>query len=233
MTKYLLAAGASALLVLSLFLPIRSQPPDFGDLARWNSVLIGDGTRDFCSGTIIGGGQDVGGEYSIVLTAAHCTTGKVFTITRKIKAGNDIVIDDTHPAALLGQDVVGDVAILRSYTPNKGECIPVARDFTYTRGTHVYTLSNPMIILYAAVTYGIVSAPVRVLPVSGVPTKVWMADAPTLPGSSGGAALDEWGQLIGVDTGGIQGSSFSFWSPVSAANFLILTLNLEKEVCRG
>jgi len=206
--------------------------PDWDTMAKWDSVLLGSGERNFCSGTIIGGGTDQAGEYSIILTAAHCANSDKHTVTRNVSFAGGVIVD-TEVAVLLGKDEAADVAIFRSAINRGGTCVPLERNATYTRGDEVYALANPFIVFYASLTKGIISAPARSIMISAKIIGLFQVDAQGAPGSSGGAVLNRYGYLIGTVTGGAPGTSIGLVAPVLGAIALIDKLNIGEHVCYG
>ena len=206
--------------------------PNWTAMARWDIILLGSSGRNFCSGTVIGGGRDEVGEYAIILSAAHCANSPDYTVSRKIDFAGGI-ITDTKPAILLGKDAVADVAIFRSPISSNHTCVSLRRNVEYTRGDTVYILANPLITFYTALTKGVVSAPLRVFPINTIVMYLFQIDAQAAPGSSGGAVLDADGYLIGTVTGGVPGTAISVIAPVSGAISLIDKLNIGEDICYG
>jgi len=67
-------------------------------------------------------------------------------------------------------------------------------------GEPVYALGNPLGYLYGSFTEGIVSAPVRSIAQSGISTSLIQTSAPLNQGNSGGALINEAGQVVGITT---------------------------------
>jgi len=67
-------------------------------------------------------------------------------------------------------------------------------------GDPVYALGNPLGYLYGSLTEGIVSAPTRSVALDGKSLTLIQTSAPLNQGNSGGALLNEYGQVVGVTT---------------------------------
>ena len=67
-------------------------------------------------------------------------------------------------------------------------------------GDNVYALGNPLGYLYGSLTEGIVSAPTRNVNMGGRNMTLIQTSAPLNQGNSGGALLNESGQVVGVTT---------------------------------
>lgn len=208
-------------------IPVK-MPASWDELAEYNSVLIGANGKDFCSGVVIGHGVDGSGEFSIISSAAHCFKYNKFGI--EVTRGKD-----RNTGILLSIDPVGDVAILKSSLKANGQCIKVAAEAVeYKRGASVVLLANPYIAYFQTTAFGAIVAPVMTVPFSsGDETEVFMTTAQSTGGSSGGGLLDIYGRMIGVNSGSINGTVFSFSAPVSKLKFLIQKLNIGEHICYG
>ena len=103
----------------------------------------------------------------------------------------------TSSARLVGYDQDMDLAVLKI---NKDGLIPA--EFAASRdlvpGQKVYAIGNPMGYLYGTITDGIVSYVRRPVVVSGRSMTLIQTNAALNSGSSGGALVNAWGQVVGI-----------------------------------
>lgn len=78
---------------------------------------------------------------------------------------------------------------------------------TLTVGNTVYALGNPLGYLYGSFTDGIVSALARSINVGGYTMSLIQTTAPLNSGNSGGALLNEYGQVVGITSAKITSDS--------------------------
>lgn len=104
---------------------------------------------------------------------------------------------ETSSAKLVGCDPDMDLAVLKI---NKDGLIPA--EFAASRdlvpGQKVYAIGNPMGYLYGTITDGIVSYVRRPVVVSGRSMTLIQTNAALNSGSSGGALVNAWGQVVGI-----------------------------------
>lgn len=103
----------------------------------------------------------------------------------------------TSSARLVGCDPDMDLAVLKI---DKDNLIPA--EFAPSRdlvpGQTVYAIGNPMGYLYGSITDGIVSYVRRPVVVSGRSMTLIQTNAALNSGSSGGALVNAWGQVVGI-----------------------------------
>lgn len=126
-----------------------------------------------------------------------------------------------RPATVVGRDPLSDLAVLRVDETD----LPAAEfldDFDQVEvGQYAVALGSPL-GLEASVTFGIVSAVQREIPVAGSlgATDLVQTDAPISPGNSGGALCDADARVIGINvaaasaTTGAQSIGFAIPSDV-------------------
>lgn len=149
----------------------------------------------------------------MILTNAHVVDG-ADTVTVLLKDGRSLV------GKVLGQDNLTDVAVIKIQANN----LPVVQMGDSDRlrpGEWAIAIGNPL-GLDNTVTAGIISATGRTSGDVGVPDKrvgFIQTDAAINPGNSGGPLLNQYGQVIGMNTaiisGGAQGLSFAI--PIKTA----------------
>ena len=143
--------------------------------------------------------------------------GLVVTNEHVIRGANSISVimyDGTlHEAALLGEDDLTDLAVLRID----------ATDLTYLTfcdssllnvGKRVAAIGNPLGVLENSMTVGYISALDREINVEGIPLRMLQTDAAINGGNSGGPLINMQGRVIGVVTAksvgtGIEGLGFA------------------------
>lgn len=148
----------------------------------------------------------------LILTNSHVVDG-ADTVTVLLKDGRSL------QGKVLGQDSLTDVAVVKIQANN----LPVVQvgDSDQLRpGEWAIAIGNPL-GLDNTVTAGIISATGRTSGDIGVPDKrvgFIQTDAAINPGNSGGPLLNQYGQVIGMNTaiiGGAQGLGFAI--PIKTA----------------
>lgn len=149
----------------------------------------------------------------LILTNSHVVNG-ADSVTVLLKDGR------TLKGKVLGQDSLTDVAVVKIQANN----LPVAQmgDSDQLRpGEWAIAIGNPL-GLDNTVTAGIISATGRTSGDIGVPDKrvgFIQTDAAINPGNSGGPLLNQFGQVVGMNTaiigGGAQGLGFAI--PIKTA----------------
>jgi S1-C subfamily serine protease len=137
-------------------------------------------------------------------------------------------------AAVVGTDPDDDIALLR-LDAHGLRAIEFGDSDALKVGELAIAIGNPL-GLQATVTVGVVSAVRRTLRGVGgrLIEDVIQTDAALNPGNSGGALVDAWGRLIGVNTavvGGAQGLCFAV--PVNTAARAVPELMRNGRVARG
>ncbi len=232
-------------LLLGFFLSIESRadwPIDrMNEQIEKTNVIVGSG----CSGTFIEPLKD-----RLVLTAHHCInrqlveetvetidpkTGEISTkrIQKRLPltiavskiVDYEYVSRTEHLVKIVADDPQNDIAILQvvdaDFVP--GMAAPLAPDtYQYRRGLRVYAVGNPAVEFDNSITEGIISAPMRPVDFgTGYTFKMFQHSAATIGGNSGGAVLNEDGELIGTTTGGIPGAPVGFSIPISFTKELL------------
>jgi len=121
-------------------------------------------------------------------------------------------------ASVIGFDEGFDLAVLK-FDPD-GVALSPARlgdSDELAVGDRVYALGNPMGYLRGSMSTGVVSALDRDDDASGSPLGLIQTDAALNPGSSGGALLNESGQVVGITCAKITGLSREGGEPVEDA----------------
>ena len=132
--------------------------------------------------------------------------GYIVTNNHVVEGGDSIAVtlDDgeTYAAELVGTDVKSDIAVLKIDAQN----LPAAEfgDSSQVEvGEAAIAIGNPL-GLNGTVTAGIISAVDREIQVGSSNMVLLQTDASINPGNSGGALLNEYGQVIGVNSAKIS-----------------------------
>ncbi len=148
-----------------------------------------------------------------ILTNAHVVDG-ADTVTVLLKDGRSL------QGKVLGQDNLTDVAVIKIQASNL-PVVQMGNSDQLRPGEWAIAIGNPL-GLDNTVTAGIISATGRTSGDVGVPDKrvgFIQTDAAINPGNSGGPLLNQYGQVIGMNTaiisGGAQGLSFAI--PIKTA----------------
>lgn len=216
--------------------------PEIHNLANSTVLVLGMGTREHCSATVIDNRKN------LAATANHCAelartvvyyvdwTDKVskkvkyefyvpMVVTqRKMKESGEIYSKQVCEAKVLGVDVDKDIALLKIESRCKfdGE-VRLSTDVV-NYGDTVYTMGNPFMI-YNAVSEGKVTQPkARHENISEGDLPVIMIQGQIAPGSSGGALVNAKGEYIGTTNWGT--GMLAFASPVEHLVNLMRKLNV-------
>ncbi len=153
-------------------------------------------------GVSVGTGVVVSAE-GYVLTNYHIIDGTVSVRVLPLEGGYRYV-----GARVIGCDEEFDLAVLK-FDPDGLELTParLGDSDQLSVGERVYAVGNPMGYLLGSMSTGIVSALGRDEQESGSALGLIQTDTPLNPGSSGGALLNEAGQVVGITSAKITGLS--------------------------
>ncbi len=155
------------------------------------------------------------GNYTYILTCAHVISDTGVSVKILLEDGT------TYDAEIVGFDEQTDVGVLRVKTNNL--TCAVFGDFEKLKvGSAVYAVGNPGgSEFFGSVTNGIVSAISRSINNEiGYTMDCIQHNAAINPGNSGGALLNEYGQVIGINSSKIASTEYegmSFSVPISTA----------------
>ncbi len=152
-----------------------------------------------------------------IVTNAHVVAGST---------GINVELDngETYSARLIGIDAKTDLAVIKIEAPGL-----IAAEFgnsdTVEVGETVVAIGNPGgSTLAGSVTQGIVSAVNRMIKDGGYSSSFIQTDAAINPGNSGGALVNEYGQVIGINSSKIAAVDYEgigFAIPISEAKPVI------------
>lgn len=155
------------------------------------------------------------GKSTYILTCAHVISDSGINVKILLEDGT------TYDADIVGYDQQTDVGVLRVAT-TKLTCAEFG-DFSKLKvGSNVYAVGNPGgSEFFGSVTNGIVSAISRSINNEiGYTMECIQHNAAINPGNSGGALLNEYGQVIGINSSKIASTEYegmSFSIPISTA----------------
>lgn len=253
-TKRLVALGcliaSYVFLVWAPLTPAKAEEGDTWGIDAINdyidkaNVLIGDETRDFCSGTVISIKD------RLILSADHCVqdrvsreekefvdpeTGEItkktiekkldLVVSKQVVKDYEVVSRQSYTAKIWARDPEHDIAILQiidtDYRPDY-EAALAPDDYKIRRGETVYVVGNPGGEFDNSLSKGIVSATERTLDFgTGQKIRVFQLDAVAIGGNSGGSVLNEKGQIIGTLNAILRNTSISFAIPISITKDLL------------
>ena len=197
------------------------------------NFIVGRG----CSGTLIST------EYRLILTAHHCVSGDIKTVTRK-EIGPDGKVEEveyekrnrvtisqkdyakyetvgaiSYQTEIIAYDKAHDLALLQLVGVNLRSSMsaPIRNaEVDIMRGERVFAVGNPL-GFDATITSGVVSSTNRKFKVSWDQIDelaLIQFDANVNGGNSGGALYDDTGRVIGVVVAGVRGSDLGFAIPI-------------------
>ncbi len=175
-------------------------PKQIFELANKASVLVltGEGAgrlRSIGTGVLIS-------DNGLILTALHVIKGASEV---QVRTSDGEIYDHVQ---LLGSDDRRDVAALKIPAANLPFLTSGTQD-ALEQGETVFTVNNGNGLGWSA-SEGILSAvrPASDIPGAGTGFRLIQFTAPTAPGASGGALVNDHGFLIGIITSGLPGSAF-------------------------
>ncbi len=129
--------------------------------------------------------------------------GYIVTNNHVIDGATDLEITlnnrKKYKATLIGTDAKHDIALLKIETKGELPYIPFSNSDTIKIGEWVLAVGNPY-NLTSTVTAGIVSAKGRDLQGNSATDSFIQTDAAVNPGNSGGALVNTFGELVGINT---------------------------------
>lgn len=149
------------------------------------------------------------------------TDGYIVTNQHVIDGATEVEIvlntGKTYTAKIVGEDAKTDLAVLK-ITPDKNEKLTAAvlgNSTTVEVGELAVAIGNPMGMEFSgSVTAGIVSAVNRTMSIENRTYNLIQTDAAINNGNSGGALINQYGEVIGINsvklsTTGVEGMGFA------------------------
>ena len=146
-----------------------------------------------------------------IVTNAHVVTGAY-----SIK----VILSDSseYPAALVGSDTITDLAVVR-IDKNDLTAAEFGNSEQMRVGEFVIAIGNPGgLELQGSVTYGMVSAVNREIRTTNSTLVCIQTDAAINPGNSGGALVNQFGQVIGINSAKIASENYESLGFAIASN---------------
>ncbi len=180
--------------------------------------------------------QEVFGSGVIISPDGYAVTN--WHVVDKAVSINCVLYDERQvKVQLIGSDRDTDLALLKLPDPAEGKTYPYAR-FANTAGAQegdfVMALGSPF-GFQRSISLGIISNAQRYI---GFDTEykynTWIqTDAAINPGNSGGPLIDTRGNIVGINTLGIDGSGIGFSIPASHVQTVVERLKREGKVARA
>lgn len=170
-------------------------------------------------GTTTQGGSGSGviiSEDGYIMTNNHVVSG----------ASNlQVVMDngDTYDAMLIGTDAKTDLAVIKVQATGLAAAT-LGKSSELNIGEMAVAIGNPLGDLYGSVTQGIISAVNRTITIDGQSMTLLQTDAAINPGNSGGALVNQYGEIIGVNSAkstGVDVEGIGFAIPIDDAKPII------------
>lgn len=167
-------------------------------------------------------GTDKSGKYTYILTCAHVIDSAQDANTRITVQDSD---GNTHDASLVGLDSKTDIGVIK-VAGTGFTAAEFGDSSTLRKGQKVFAIGNPGgMEFFGSFTEGMISSIDRpISSESGYEMKCIQHTTPINSGNSGGALLNEFGQVIGINSSkivstGYEGMAFSI--PISDAKPII------------
>jgi serine protease Do len=135
-------------------------------------------------------------------------------------------------AKVLGQDPVGDLALLQIDTDHPLPVAPLGSSTTLKVGEFVVAIGSPFGFEHT-ITFGIVSGKKRRLLRSGVVGGFIQTDASINTGNSGGPLVNMYGEVVGVNTATVGRGELGFAIPIDAVKAVLPQLYRGETPSRG
>ena len=152
------------------------------------------------------GGQSIG--TGVIVTGSGYVLTNYHIIDEAVDVSVRLLIDQSlvYSAKVIGFDEQFDLAVLK-FDPEGAELTPASLGDSdqLAVGDWVYAVGNPMGYLRGSMSVGIVSALGRDEDESGSPLGLIQISNPLNPGNSGGALVNEAGQVVGITCAKITG----------------------------
>ena len=185
------------------------QRPDFVEIAKKSintvvHVKSSSSGSDYSIEDFIFGRSDRGPQIGSGSGVIISSDGYVVTNHHVIETAEDIQIttnnNQTYKAKVIGSDEQNDIALLKIETDDELPYAVFGDSDSTQIGEWVLAVGNPF-NLTSTVTAGIISAKSRNLDPTGRTTQSYIqTDAAVNPGNSGGALINDKGELIGINT---------------------------------
>ncbi len=186
------------------------------------AVIVYKNNQIYTEGTGIIMKEDDAGEYTYILTCAHVISDSGVELAVQMEDGT------RYDAEMVGYDLRTDIGIIRIEASGLSVA-EFGNSDSLKVGNKVYAIGNPGgAALFGTFTDGMVSAIGRNITSSiGYDMVCIQHNAAISPGNSGGALVNEYGQVIGINSSKIAATEFegiSFSIPITQAKDIIDSL---------
>ena len=185
-------------------------------------VYTKDSTLTAGEGTGVVMGEDNSKQYTYIITCAHVISDPGISVRVQAEDGT------TYDAQIVGVDTRTDLGVLKVKTTGL-TAAEFGNSDSLQVGDSVYAIGNPGgVEFFGSFTGGFVSAIDR--PVSseiGYTMKCIQHDAAINPGNSGGALVNQYGQVIGINSQKIAATDYEgmgFAIPITSAKSVVESL---------
>lgn len=136
-----------------------------------------------------------------------------------------VVLDNgtTYDATLIGTDEKTDLAVIKIQASGLAAAT-LGSSADLQIGEMAVAIGNPLGNLYGSVTQGIISAVNRSITIDGQSMTLLQTDAAINPGNSGGALVNQYGEIIGINSAkstGMDVEGIGFAIPIDDAKPII------------
>ena len=180
---------------------------------------IGQGRQVYVVYPLIEGSEKLADLWGVETTGICTGSGFVLTEDGYIVTNHHVIADadegtvvvqfysgEEYPAAIVGTDSMNDVALLKIEA--KGlQTVTVGDSDEVEVGETVEAIGNPLGDLTFTMTAGYISALDREIDADGTPINMLQTDAAINSGNSGGPLFDMNGNIIGVTTAKVSGTT--------------------------
>jgi serine protease Do len=135
-------------------------------------------------------------------------------------------------ATIVGQDPVGDLALLQITTDDALSVVPLGNSANLRVGEFVVAVGSPFGFEHS-ITFGIISAKNRHFLRSGIFGGFVQTDAAINTGNSGGPLLNMRGEVVGMNTATVGRGDLGFAIPIDAIKAVLPQLYNAHKVTRG
>ena len=139
---------------------------------------------------------------------------------------------DTITATVIGQDPVGDLALLRLASDYPLPVAPLGNSAALSAGEFVVAIGSPFGFEHT-ITFGVVSGIKRRFMRSGLVGGYIQTDASINTGNSGGPLINMQGEVVGINTATVGHGELGFAIPSNAIKAILPQLYTGKDIRRG
>ena len=131
--------------------------------------------------------------------------GNIVTNYHVIEGGKEIKVKLTsgseYPATVVGGDERMDIAVLKIDAKEELHAVTIGNSDEIEVGSLAVAIGNPLASeLFGTVTAGVISGVNRTITVGQRDMNLIQTDAAISPGNSGGALINKYGEVIGINT---------------------------------